>query len=105
MLYKVIGKYKEHGKRTMLRLHDGSVIEAKQEIAVNDSVIIKNNAIEKRLKLETGAACSVIDGVHVGTHGKIATIMPGSMHKQKSLVIEADTGRLETLVGNIMVTG
>jgi small subunit ribosomal protein S4e len=105
MLYKVIGKYKERGKRTMLRLHDGSVIEANQEIAVNDSVVVRNNAIEKRLKLEPGASCSVIDGVHVGTRGKIGSIIPGSMHKQKSLVVEGESGRLETLVGNIMVTG
>jgi ribosomal protein S4E len=104
-LFKVVGKYKESGNKIMLRLHDGRIIQATEAIEVNDSILIKDGKISKRLKLEKGAACAIIDGVHVGTNGKIVSITGGTMHKQKSLVIEGNSGRIETLVGNIMVTG
>ena len=104
-LYKVVGKYKDKGGRIMLRLHDGSAVAAKSDIAISDSVILKGGKIEKTLKLAPGARCSVVDGVHVGSQGTVVNLVEGTMHRPRSLVIESGPSKFETLVRNIMVTG
>jgi small subunit ribosomal protein S4e len=104
-LYKVVGKYKDKANKMMLRLHDGSVMAAKSNISVNDSVVIKGGKIEKTIKLAPGAKCSVVDGVHVGAQGTVVNLVEGTMHKSRSLVIESGSSKFETLVRNIMVTG
>ncbi len=104
-LYKVVGKYKDASNKVMLRLHDGSVIAAKTDISVNDSVILKGGKIEKTFKLAPGALCSVVNGVHVGAKGTVVNLVEGTMHKPRSLVIESGSSKFETLVMNIMVTG
>ena len=104
-LYKVVGKYKGKKNQLMLRLHDGSTVEAKSGISVNDSVMLKGGKVDKTLKLAPGARCSVIDGVHVGTQGTIVNLVEGTMHKPRSLVVESGPSKFETLVRNIMVTG
>ena len=39
---------------------------------VNDSIMLDSkNAVEKVLPLKKGSSCLVIEGVHVGTSGKI----------------------------------
>jgi ribosomal protein S4E len=101
----VVGKYKDKENRLMLRLHDGTAIGAKSDIAVNDSVILKDGKIERTIKLAPGARCSVVDGVHVGAQGTVVNLVEGTMHKPRSLVIESGSSKFETLVGNIMVTG
>ena len=104
-LYKVVGKYKDKGSRLMLRLHDGSVVAAKSDISINDSVILKGGKIERTLKLAPGARCSVVDGVHVGAQGTVVNLVEGTMHKPRSLVVESGSSKFETLVRTIMVTG
>ncbi len=104
-LYKIIGKYKDKSNKLMLMLHDGSVMAAKSDIAVNDSVVLKNGKIEKTIKLAPGALCAVVDGVHVGSEGTIVNLVEGTMHKPRSLVVESGSSKFETLVRNIMVTG
>lgn len=106
-LYKVTGKYKTKGNRLMLRLHDGTVIAGKADVKVNDSVVLDaKGGVSKVMALNKGAACEVIDGVHIGAEGKIASISAGTMHKQAYVTIEPKKGEgFETLVGNIMVTG
>ena len=42
----------------MLRLHDGSVVEAKSDISINDSVMLKGGKIEKHFKLARRALAS-----------------------------------------------
>jgi small subunit ribosomal protein S4e len=103
--FKVVGKFKGPKNKLMLRLHDGTVIAAKSDIAVNDSVTLKSGKIEKTFKLAPGARCSVVDGVHVGAQGTIVNLVEGTMHKSRSLVIESGSSKFETLVRNIMVTG
>lgn len=106
MLYKVIGKYKAKGEKLMLRLHDGSAIAGTKDIKVNDSVVLDSKRkISKVLKLDIGAECEVVDGVHVGTTGKVQKLGEGTMHKTQSATIEQKGGnKFETLVKNIMVT-
>lgn len=103
-LYKVVGKYKSSGNKQMLRLHDGSSVEAKSGISVNDSVILKDGKVDRTLKLAPGARCSVVEGVHVGAKGTVVNLVEGTMHKSRSLVVESGSSKFETLVGNIMVT-
>ncbi|MDE1865654.1 MAG: hypothetical protein KGH94_03405 [Candidatus Micrarchaeota archaeon] len=104
-LYKVVGKYKGKSNKLMLRLHDGTSIEGKSDISVNDSVILKEGKIDRTIKLAPGARCSVVDGVHVGAQGTVVNLVEGTMHKPRSLVIESGSSKFETLVRNILVTG
>lgn len=104
-LYKVVGKYKGSKNKLMLRLHDGSVTEAKSGISVNDSVTLKDGKIDKTLKLAAGARCAVVDGVHVGAEGTVVNLVEGTMHRSRSLVVESGASKFETLVQNVMVTG
>lgn len=106
MLYKVVGKYKAKGEKIMIRLHDGSAVHGTKDVKVNDSVILDSKRkITKVLKLDVGAECEIVDGVHVGTTGKIQKLVPGTMHKTESATIEQKDGnKFETLVKNVMVT-
>ncbi len=106
-LYRVIGKYKARKGQIMIRLHDGSSTKAENEVKVNDSVIIDSKKnVKKVLKMDTGAKCLVISGVHVGTNGTIRTIKPGTEKKDASAVIAPNEGEeFETIIKNVMVTG
>lgn len=100
--YKVVGKYKARNGKLMLRLHDGRNVEA--AAYTNDSVVLKAGKVEKVLKLESGAKCFVIDGVHVGTYGKVSQLNKGDRKRDASVIIEPDSGeKFETLVKNIMI--
>ncbi len=102
--YKVVGKYKDKNNEMMLRLHDGTIVKGGNDANVNDSVMLSGTSISKMIKLDSGSKCEVIDGVHVGKSGKISEIRPGSMHKQKSVIVEPESGaKFETLVKNIIV--
>ncbi len=103
-VYKVVGKYKDKKNQLMLRLHDGSIIKSKNDVNVYDSVVLSGRKISKVLKLDSGARCEIIDGVHVGKYGKISEIRAGNMHKNKSIIIEPHKGeKFETVVTNIIV--
>ncbi len=102
---KIVGKYRTKGGKLMLRLHDGTTIEGSLEGAVDDSVKIDmDNKVKRLLKLDKDSKCLVIDGMHVGARGTIAEIKKGSMHSDKSVVVEGQDGSFETRVRNIMVT-
>jgi small subunit ribosomal protein S4e len=103
---RVIGKYKAEKNSIRIRLHDGTDIASKPEVMVNDSIILDSkNKVEKVLPLKKGSTCLVIDGVHVGTKGKISELKGGNMHRPPSAVIEGEgkKGNFETLVKNLMV--
>ena len=102
-VYKIVGKYTAPGGKQMIRLHDGRILPATGKAAVNDSVVVNDGKVEKELALHDGAACEIIDGVHVGTKGKVVQLNKGTMHKPKTAVIEGKDGRFETPVKNIMV--
>jgi len=103
-VYKIVGKYKYKDNSIMFRLHDGSIVKGSKEAKVNDSVTVSGSKISKVIKLDSGARCEVIDGVHVGNSGKISEIREGNIHKQKSVIVEPKSGqKFETLVKNIIV--
>ena len=103
-VYKVVGKYKDRGNQIMLRLHDGRAVKGKKEVSVNDSVVLSGSEMSKVLKLDAGARCKVIDGVHVGMLGTIKETIKGNMHKQQSVIVEQKDGsNFETIVKNIIV--
>ncbi len=100
--YKVVGKYKAKDGKLMLRLHDGRNVVA--EANTNDSIILKSGKVEKVLKLENGARCFVIDGVHVGTYGSVSQLSKGDRKRDPSVVIKPEEGeKFETLIRNIMI--
>lgn len=103
-VFKVVSKFKEKGNQLMLRLHDGTLVKGKNDIKVYDSVVLSSGKISKVIKLDSGAKCEVIDGVHVGVLGTVKEITAGNMHKERSVTVEPHKGeKFETLVRNIIV--
>jgi ribosomal protein S4E len=104
---KVVQKYKTKGNSLMIRLHDGEVFKAKDKgIGVNDSIMIKGTdpSEGKRLKLDVGCKCLIIDGVHVGDLGIVEGIQKGSDVSKATARIKSGSGAaFDTLLDNIMV--
>ncbi len=106
-VYRVIGKYKTTKGQIMLRLHDGSITKAENDVKVNDSVTLdKKRKISKVLNMGPGSECFVISGVHVGTTGRIKTITPGTEKMEARAVITPKSGEeFETILKNVMIIG
>jgi small subunit ribosomal protein S4e len=102
---KVIGKYVARGKRTMVRLFDGSAVESAEGVSVNDSVVLSKGKIAKTIKFEQGAKCLVIRGTHASESGTISEIVKGSALRDATVRVEGAGGRFETTVENVMVVG
>ncbi|MFI5412829.1 MAG: S4 domain-containing protein [Candidatus Micrarchaeales archaeon] len=104
-VYRVIDKYKTTKGQIMLRLHDGSIARASNEVKVNDSVILDaKRSVKKVLNLGAGAECFVIKGVHVGKTGRIKTITPGTEKMEARAVVSPKSGEeFETIIKNLMV--
>jgi small subunit ribosomal protein S4e len=107
MLYKVINKYKIKNGKIVVRLHDGSIIKADNNVKVNDSVLIdQNKNIKNILPLKEGAKCYVTSGIHVSKEGIIKEIKAGSIKSKASAIIETPNNeKFETLIKNIIVMG
>ncbi|MDE1823026.1 MAG: hypothetical protein KGI00_02760 [Candidatus Micrarchaeota archaeon] len=103
--FKVIGKYLTNGRKIMVRLHNGNVLEGSKDVMVNDSVTLKNGSIDKVMKLKEGASCLVIKGVHASESGTIRSIKKGTATRPPTVEIEGKKGSAETLLDNIMVVG
>lgn len=103
--FKVIGKYIANGKKLMVRLHNGDVLEGSKDVMVNDSVTLKDGSIDKLMKLKEGASCLVIKGVHASESGTIKAIKKGTATRPSTVEIESKQGSTETLLDNIMVIG
>lgn len=103
-LFRVVGKYLAKGKKTMVRLHDGSTITAgeSKDIAVNDSVEIKDGKINSVVKLKEGGKCIVIKGTHASESGTINRILPGTATRSTLVTVASGKGNFETTLENIM---
>lgn len=104
-IMKVIGKYIAPSNKLMIVLHSGETREGKNEIKVNDSILLKDDKIEKVLKLEKGAECIVISGTHASETGRIKEIKQGTSTREALIEIESNSKNFETLLNNIMVIG
>ncbi len=102
---KIVGKYVYKKGRVMIRLHDGTVIDAIKGADVNDSVQLDNRKVEKVIKFEKGASCRIISGVHSSESGKITGIKKGTSNREPVVEIESGGNRIETVLRNIIVTG
>ncbi len=99
---KVIKKYKIKKGIIMLGLHDGTNIKGKDNININDSVILnEKKEIDKILPLKKNAKCFIIDGVHVGDNGTLEEIK--SIEDKKQVIIKKQDAEFETSLKNIMV--
>ncbi|MEM0201358.1 MAG: S4 domain-containing protein [Candidatus Micrarchaeaceae archaeon] len=103
-LFKVIGKYKTKGNKLMLRLHDGSIINADKfkDTNVNDSVDVKNKEISSVIKLEEGGKCLVIKGNHTTQSGIIRKIITGTATRSSLVSISSGKENFETTLDNII---
>ncbi len=102
-IVKVIGKYKAEGNVDMIRLISGENLKCdKKEIAVNDSVVIEAGKVKDVAKLEEGAKCRVIKGIHAPEEGTIKKITKGTAMRTASANIEGKNSSFETVVENIM---
>lgn len=102
---KVVGKYIASSKKEMVRLYNGVIIPSVNGVSVNDSVMVKDGKIYKVIKLEKGAKCLVVKGVHASLEGTIAEIKKGTALRDATVEIHGKSGSTETLLGNIIVTG
>jgi small subunit ribosomal protein S4e len=102
---KVIGKYLGKKNKVMLRLYDGSVLEGKNEVKVNDSVAVKDNAVKSIVKFSSGARCYVIKGTHASESGTIKGINTGTATRASTVEVDSGKGTFLTLVDNVMVIG
>jgi small subunit ribosomal protein S4e len=109
MLYRVVGKYKAKKGQIMLRLHDGSAVKSGNDAKVNDSVIVDSKkGVKEVLRMDVGAECVVISGVHVGAVGRIKSIKLGTVKTDASAMIIPKKGEeeeFETVIRNIMIVG
>ncbi len=103
--FKVIGKYVAKGNKEMIRLYNGTVIPSAKGVSVNDSVYLKEGRVQDVLKLQKGAHCLVIKGVHAAESGVISEIKLGTALRKATVAIEGGKGRTETLLDNVMVVG
>ena len=103
--FKVIGKYVSKGNKEMIRLYNGTVVPSVSGVKVNDSVKIKEGKVSGVLKLQKGALCLVIRGVHASESGTISEIRPGSAVRPAIVEIESRNGKMETLLDNVMAVG
>ncbi len=104
-VFKVIGKYVLRGNREMLKLHNGAVMPSEKGVRTNDSVKIKDGKISKVIKLEKGARCLVIRGVHASESGTISEIRQGTALRGAVVEIDGKEGKKQTLLDNIMAVG
>ncbi len=102
---KVTGKYIAKANKEMIRLYNGVTLTSEKGISVNDSVILKEGKVSKVLKLEKGARCLVVKGVHASLEGTIADIKKGTALRSATVEIHGQNGNTETLLDNIVVTG
>ncbi len=102
---KVVGKYIASSKKEMVRLYNGVIIPSANGVSVNDSVMVKDGKIHKVIKLEKGAKCLVVKGVHASLEGTIAEIKKGTALRDATVEIHGKSGSTETLLDNIIVTG
>ncbi len=103
---KVVGKYKYRKGEIMLRLHDGTLAKGGSAAKINDSVTLDGKRVTNIIKMREGAECFVIDGVHVGTLGKIVSIKEGTRTSGRAVEVENSEReeRFETVAENIIVT-
>jgi len=102
---KVIGKYIAKSNKEMLRLYNGVTLPSTKGVSVNDSVVLKEGKVHKILKLEKGAKCLVIKGVHASLEGTIAEIKKGTALRDATVEIHGRNAKTETLLDNILVIG
>ncbi len=102
---KVVGKYIAKSNKEMLRLYNGVTLPSIKGVSVNDSVLIKDGKVHKILKLEKGAKCLVVKGVHASLEGTIAEIKKGTALRDATVEIHGHKGNTETLLDNILVIG
>ncbi|MGC8496176.1 MAG: S4 domain-containing protein [Candidatus Micrarchaeia archaeon] len=102
---KIVGKYKAKMNKIMIRLDDGTVIDAPKNADVNDSIKINNEKkVANVIKAKEGAKCIIIDGIHVGSQGVIKSLQAGTSIKQASAQVQGSDGTVfETLLKNIMI--
>ncbi|MGC8479236.1 MAG: S4 domain-containing protein [Candidatus Micrarchaeia archaeon] len=103
-LFKITGKYIAKGKKQMLRLHDGSIINPEniKDANVNDSVDIKDGKISSIIKLEEGGKCLVIKGTHASETGIIRKIIKGTETRSSLVSVSSGKENFETTLENIM---
>lgn len=104
-VFKVIGKYIAEGNKEMIRLYNGIILPSAKGVSVNDSVEVKDGKVHKVIKLEKGAKCLVVKGIHASEEGTISEINKGTALRAATVEIRGSKGNTETLLDNIIVIG
>lgn len=100
-LCNIIGKKILRGKKIQINLRDSrNILVDKDEYAVGDSLVIdlKDNSIKKHLALKEGALIFLINGAHIGSVGRLSSIINKSnLEKAKIIFKDKEGNSFETL--------
>ncbi len=102
---KVIVKKKMPGQKLMIQTHDGKTFrDAQQSVRVGDSVLIKEgNKISEHLSLVKGSHVFITGGTHVGEMAQVASIVEGTMKRDKLVDLIEGKEKFQTTAENVMV--
>jgi small subunit ribosomal protein S4e len=104
-IMKVVGKYTAKGGKISLRLHDGRVMSADNNVKVGDSLVLSlpGYKIEKVLKLEKGARCLVQEGKHAGVVAKLDDLIVRREGKDTEAKLSGEGGEFTTVAKYLFV--
>lgn len=104
-IMKVVGKNSVPGGKFMIRLHNGRVMGADNNIRVGDSVIVSVPAwkLEKVLKLDKGARCLIREGKHAGLVAKLDSIIERKEGRDFEAKLSGDHGEFITVAKYLFV--
>jgi len=104
-VFKVIGKFIAKGNKEKIRLHNGNILPSIKDVKVNDSVKLKDGKVSAVLKMQKGARCVILNGIHASESGVISDIKQGTALRAATVEIEGDGVKTETLLDNVIVVG
>lgn len=103
-VFKVLDKKVLKKNAIQLNLMNGRNLIAKEKINVNDSIVmnLKQNKIDKILKIENGKSAYVTDGKHAGDSGKIEGIVERG-GKKLIKILTKDNKKINVWIKNVIV--
>jgi small subunit ribosomal protein S4e len=92
---KIIGKKILEKNKTQINLSDGRNFIIKENFSVGDSALInlKENKIEKILRLKDGAKVEIIGGKHVGQEGEIKK--EKLLERERRFIVKIGKGEID----------
>ncbi len=104
-IMKVVGKATISGGKFTIRLHNGHIINADNNVRVGDSVVVSipEWKLEKVLKLDKGARCLIREGKHAGLIAKLDSIIERKEGRDFEAKLSGEHGEFITVAKYLFV--